>query len=118
MRSLLKSPAWDRLVEYAKEQIHLNEQDMRQPIEAKLASLADKGIVGMDGTLMLGIDEYTKGWIGGISLFLGIPQTLIDSNTAMIAVIEDQENDRRDETGNDPDRDAGGDLGDAGRSSP
>lgn len=119
MQSLVKSPAWDLLVKYAREQVHLNEQENNQPLEAKIASLADKGITGMDGALMLGIGEYDKGWAGGISLFLGMPQTIIDANRAMITVLEDEENDGRDDTGIDPDSNPDGDLGDrAGRNAP
>jgi predicted DNA-binding transcriptional regulator len=118
MQSLVKSPAWALLVEYARQQVHNNEQEIRQPLEAKISSFADKGIA-LDGALLLGMIEFDKGWIGGIQCFLGIPQTLIEANKAIITSLEETEDGPRNDTGNDPDRNTERDLGDdAGHSAP
>ena len=85
-RSLVKSRGWEQLVEYGNAQVAFRTNELILNPSTSLADLANQ--------------EYLKGEIAGIRLFLSMPDTIIEANKAYLTAIKEDE-DGKDSTGND-----------------
>jgi hypothetical protein len=63
LRGLVRSPAWDRLCEFAREQIANRQNEVNAP-------LGDAGRIYQQ--------EFMKGELAGIKLFTEMPQMIVD----------------------------------------